>query len=213
MRWSERVSDGGAHAVAGAVREVPVRVFGHELLASVFELAGGRAAVCLHLGRLAGGAPLLVRVHSACLTGEVLESDRCDCAWQLRYAVELIAGTGRGLIVYLPGQDGRGAGLVTLVRSFPLMDAGLTSREAFGRLGVPADSRDYATAVVALEQLGVKDVVMITDNPHKVAALQAAGINVHGRVSAKVPTNGPELELHSRRKLSELTRAAGGRTV
>jgi 3,4-dihydroxy 2-butanone 4-phosphate synthase/GTP cyclohydrolase II len=178
MRISEPVA-----APPEEVHDAPLRVFGHDLLASVFTLDGAHA-VCLHIGKLDGREPLLLRIHSACLPGEVLGSDRCDCAAQLRSAVERIAAARRGLIVYVPQHDGRGAGLVTLLRSLELMDEGLTSAEAFARLGVPFDSRDYATAIYALTRLDVTDVVVITDNNRKVAALESAGVRVHGRIPA-----------------------------
>jgi GTP cyclohydrolase II len=173
------------------VRDVPLRVFGHELRASAFDFGRhGGEVICLHVGGLAAPEPLLVRVHSACLPGEVLGSDRCDCAAQLRSAVELIAAAGRGLIVYVPRHDGRGAGIVTLLRSLVLMDEGLTSAAAFARLGVPVDSRDYGAATAALERLGVKDVVLITDNAQKVAALEAAGVRVHRCIPASPSPEG-----------------------
>lgn len=162
-----------------SVRSVRLRVFGQEMLTSVFEFARGSIAFCLHVGNLAGKQPLLVRVQSACLTGDVLGSDRCQCGQQLRYSIERVCEARRGVIVYLPGQDGRGAGLVTLVESFPLTDEGLTSQEAFRRLGANPDRRDYSVAVAALGQLGVRYVTLLTDNPAKALALQNAGIRVH----------------------------------
>lgn len=187
-------------ASSWSVRDVPLTVFGHDLLASCRPARGGGELLCLHLGDFERLGSLPVRIHSGCLTGEVLDSDRCDCAWQLRHAVDIIAAAGRGVIVYLQRQDGRGAGLAALLRSFELMDRGLTSAEAFAALGEPQDRRTYVEAVEVLCELGVRDVDAITNNPHKLDAMRRGGLRVRRRVPSVVPPSHPRAARYFRNK-------------
>src|SRR5580692_5723257 len=154
-----------------------------------FEILGieGRndkeSAVALVRGRIRGRTPL-VRVHSQCLTGDVLCSERCDCRAQLELSLRRIANSPSGILLYLP-QEGRGIGLMNKLRAYQLQDHGMDTVEANEELGFAADSRDYAFSAAALTLLGVKRVRLLSNNPDKVRQLEAAGIRVVERVPCR----------------------------
>jgi GTP cyclohydrolase II len=127
----------------------------------------------------------LVRIHSQCLTGDVFGSLRCDCRLQLEMALSKIAKEGAGILLY-EQQEGRGIGLMAKLKAYELQDQGRDTVEANEELGFAADCRDYDLAVGALKLLQVSSVRLMTNNPEKVAALEAAGITVTERVSAEV---------------------------
>jgi GTP cyclohydrolase II len=129
--------------------------------------------------------PPLVRIHSQCLTGDVFGSLRCDCRLQLELALGKIAEAGAGILLY-EQQEGRGIGLMAKLKAYELQDEGLDTVEANVQLGFAADCREYELPAEALKLLGVRQVRLITNNPDKVAALEAAGISVVERVSAEV---------------------------
>ncbi len=120
-------------------------------------------------------APPLVRIHSQCLTGDVFGSLRCDCRQQLEMALKRIAEEGAGILLY-EQQEGRGIGIMAKLKAYELQDQGLDTVEANQKLGFAADCRDYDLAAGALKLLGVKRVRLMTNNPDKVAAMEAAGI-------------------------------------
>ncbi|HTX77046.1 MAG TPA: GTP cyclohydrolase II [Terracidiphilus sp.] len=130
-------------------------------------------------------APPLVRIHSQCLTGDVFGSLRCDCRLQLELALRKIAAEGAGILLY-EQQEGRGIGLMAKLKAYELQDKGLDTVEANVELGFAPDCRAYELPAEVLKQLGVRAVRLITNNPEKVEALQAAGIEVIERVSAEV---------------------------
>jgi GTP cyclohydrolase II len=134
-------------------------------------------------------APPLVRIHSQCLTGDVFGSLRCDCRLQLELALSKIAEAGAGIVLY-EQQEGRGIGLMAKLKAYELQDCGLDTVEANERLGFAADCREYELPAEALKLLGVHQVRLMTNNPDKVAALEAAGITVVERVSAEVAPQG-----------------------
>ena len=137
--------------------------------------------LALVAGDLGDGASVLVRVHSECFTGEVVGSLRCDCGPQLARSIELVAAEGRGVIVYLR-QEGRGIGLADKLRAYNLQDDGLDTVDANLALGHGADDRDYTLAAAILHALGVTSVRLLTNNPAKVASLEANGLAVIERV-------------------------------
>ncbi len=132
--------------------------------------------------------PVLARLHSECFTGDLLGSLKCDCGQQLRGAIEQIAAEGAGVVVYL-AQEGRGIGLINKLRAYALQDQGFDTVEANERLGFEADERVFLPAAEMLRQLGFASVRLMTNNPDKVAALEAFGIEVAERVPHAFPTN------------------------
>jgi 3,4-dihydroxy 2-butanone 4-phosphate synthase/GTP cyclohydrolase II len=133
-------------------------------------------------GRIPEGDEVLVRIHSECLTGEALGSSRCDCGPQLDASIEQIATAGRGVVVYLRGQEGRGIGLLAKLQAYALQDEGLDTVDANVELGLPIDAREYRAAADILRDLGVRTVRLLTNNPAKVWALRRHGIDVAARV-------------------------------
>jgi 3,4-dihydroxy 2-butanone 4-phosphate synthase / GTP cyclohydrolase II len=138
-------------------------------------------AVVLVRGRLNGGSVPLVRIHSQCLTGDVLGSQRCDCRAQLVLSLRKIGAARKGLLLYLP-QEGRGIGLMNKLRAYELQDGGMDTVEANQHLGFAADSRDYGFSAAALKALGVRRVRLLSNNPDKVRQLESHGIKVVERV-------------------------------
>ena len=134
------------------------------------------------MGDVANGRPVLTRMHSECLTGDVLGSLRCDCGPQLERALELIATAGHGVVLYLR-QEGRGIGLYNKLRTYALQERGLDTVEANEQLGFPADLRDYGVAGQMLAHLGVRTIRLLTNNPRKIESLQNSGVQVVERVS------------------------------
>ena len=144
-----------------------------------------------HVALLIGapdGSPPLVRLHSECLTGDVLGSLKCDCGPQLQAAIAAIEASGWGILLYLR-QEGRGIGLINKLRAYALQDQGFDTVDANTRLGFAVDSRNFAVAARMLTLLGQKKVRLLTNNPEKVAALEAAGVAVAERVPHSLPPN------------------------
>ena len=149
---------------------------------------GGPEHLALLIGDPVLGQPVLTRLHSACLTGDVLGSLKCDCGPQLRGAIAGIAAEGGGILLYLQ-QEGRGIGLINKLRAYALQDQGFDTVDANLRLGFDADERDFELAAAMLRLLGVGAVRLMTNNPDKVAALVANGVAVTERVPHAMPAN------------------------
>ena len=156
---------------------------------AVFEVDGMPGeAVALMRGPLDDDVIPLVRLHSECLTGDVLGSQRCDCGEQLQAALALIATAPSGVLLYLR-QEGRGIGLANKIRAYALQDKGLDTVDANLALGLPVDRREYASAAAILRELGLRQVRLLTNNPAKHAALERHGVHVVERVPLAVPPN------------------------
>ncbi|MCU1291339.1 MAG: cyclohydrolase [Bryobacterales bacterium] len=159
------------------------RIYGFEGLRS----GGKEEALALRMGDLSPeNGPVLVRIHSQCLTGDVLHSLRCDCRAQLELALDQIAAEGRGLLIY-EHQEGRGIGLLNKLRAYELQDGGLDTVEANESLGFDADLRDYRLPAAILQFFGITKVRLLSNNPEKLAALRNAGIAVVERAPIIVP--------------------------
>jgi GTP cyclohydrolase II len=141
------------------------------------------------IGRPDGVAAPLVRLHSECFTGDLLGSLRCDCGAQLRGAIQRMAAEGAGVLLYL-AQEGRGIGLVNKLRAYAMQDRGLDTVDANRALGWGADERNFMIAATMLEQLGVGAVRLLTNNPDKVASLEACGVRVIRRERHAFAPNG-----------------------
>ncbi|WP_419806288.1 GTP cyclohydrolase II [Terriglobus sp.] len=156
-------------------------------------------AVALIYGDIAAQPSPILRIHSQCLTGDVFHSLRCDCRQQLELAIDTITAHGAGLIIY-EEQEGRGIGLMAKLRAYELQDQGLDTIEANERLGYKSDHRDFSLPAEILRQMGIDSVRLITNNPQKVAALEARGVHVTERLSAEVePTANSESYLQVKR--------------
>jgi GTP cyclohydrolase II len=156
-------------------------------------------AVALVMGDIHAQPPL-VRIHSQCLTGDVFHSMRCDCRQQLELALTMIAAEGRGILIY-EEQEGRGIGLMAKLQAYALQDSGLDTVEANVQLGYQVDCRGYHMPVEILKALGVRQLRLLSNNPEKVEAVQAAGIEVVERVPAEVePHKHTEKYLRTKRE-------------
>jgi GTP cyclohydrolase II len=167
---------------------------------SVFHGPDQLDQVVLTVGQIADGAPVLVRLHSECLTGDIFGSARCDCGEQLDESMAMIQREGRGVLLYLR-QEGRGIGLVNKLRAYSLQDQGYDTVDANRLLGLPDDSRRYDEAAAILHYLGVRQVQLITNNPAKIDGLALYGFEIVERVPLHITPNPTNIRyLHTKRE-------------
>lgn len=152
------------------------------------EHATGKDHLAIVLGDVGNGQPVLARIHSECLTGDALFSQRCDCGAQLETALRQIAAEGRGVVLYLR-QEGRGIGLANKLRAYRLQDSGADTVEANHALGFDSDLRDYSIVKPMLDALGIQSLRLMTNNPRKIAAMKASGVVVAERLPLTVNRN------------------------
>jgi 3,4-dihydroxy 2-butanone 4-phosphate synthase/GTP cyclohydrolase II len=145
-------------------------------------LVDGRIHVALVLGDVGDGRRVMTRVHSECLTGDVFGSLRCDCGEQLARAMELIGKEGRGVVLYIRGHEGRSIGLTHKLKAYELQDRGKDTVEANLELGFPPDPRDYGIGAQILVDLGVRTMLLLTNNPSKRAGLEGYGLSIDERI-------------------------------
>jgi GTP cyclohydrolase II len=191
---------GDARVIASA--ELPTR-YGHFKIYGFQGRGPQEEAVALVRGNLQGRVRPLVRVHSQCLTGDVLTSQRCDCRAQLELSMKKIASAPAGILLYLP-QEGRGIGLMNKLRAYELQDGGMDTVEANESLGFAADAREYEFPARILKRLGARKIRLLSNNPDKVKQLESAGVQVVERVPCQ-----PRISKISRRYLETKKKKMG----
>jgi GTP cyclohydrolase II len=152
------------------------------------EPATGKEHIALTLGDFSDGEPVLARIHSECLTGDALFSQRCDCGPQLEMAMQKIAHEGRGALLYLR-QEGRGIGLLNKVHAYRLQDEGADTVEANQQLGFAADLRSYSLCEPMLKHLGINSVRLMTNNPRKISAMEGMKVKVEEHIPLIIKRN------------------------
>ena len=170
----------------GPAARLPTRWGNFQIM--IFRDSQGLDHAAVFVGRLDDGEPVLCRIHSECLTGDAFGSLRCDCGPQLQRAMELIASRGRGCLLYMR-QEGRGIGLFNKIRAYELQDQGMDTVEANLQLQLPADGRSYQLCAAMMRSLGFTRVILMTNNPAKIEALQSQGIEVIDREPLETGTN------------------------
>ena len=169
------------HTLGPAV-EVPLSTEAGDFLVRAFPGSDGVGYLALSVGDIDGGEPVLARLHSECVTGEVFGSRHCDCGPQLRLAMRAIQQAGRGVLVYALGHEGRGIGIVDKLRAYALQRRGADTVDANLLLGLPIDARDHDEFAGILRLVGVRSVRLMTNNPEKAAAVERAGVAVESIV-------------------------------
>ncbi len=168
-----------------ATARLPTRHGSQFKISAYRSLTSAEEFVCIFKGNLLPEVPTLVRIHSQCLTGDVFGSAKCDCGAQLEQAMKLIAKAGRGAIVY-QFQEGRGIGIVNKIRAYALQDQGADTIEANVRLGLKVDLREYGQCVEVLKAMGLRRVLVMSNNPLKLEAIETGGLEIVERVSLEI---------------------------
>ncbi len=170
------------------------------------DLLEGNDYIALVKGRVGGRKNVLVRVHSACLTGDVFHSLRCDCNAQLHAALSMISREGKGVLLYIPSHEGRGIGILNKLRAYSLQDRGKDTVEANRALGLEVDKREYGTGARILRELGLTTIRVLTNNPKKLRGLEGFGLEIVGQIPLRAKPN-----RHNRRYLETKKKKLGHR--
>jgi 3,4-dihydroxy 2-butanone 4-phosphate synthase/GTP cyclohydrolase II len=179
--------------------ELPTK-FGNFKAFGYKSIIDGISHIALVAGDIGDGENVLVRVHSECLTGDVMGSLRCDCGDQLQLAMRTISENGRGIVLYVRGHEGRSIGLLNKIAAYGLQDKGRDTVQANLELGFPADARDYGTGAQILVDLGVKTMKLLTNNPAKRAGLEGYGLKIVERVALVAQVNEKNVDYLSTKK-------------
>lgn len=179
--------------------ELPTK-FGNFKAFGYKSIIDGISHIALVAGDIGDGEDVLVRVHSECLTGDVMGSLRCDCGDQLQLAMKIIYENGRGIVLYVRGHEGRSIGLLNKIAAYGLQDKGRDTVQANLELGFPADARDYGTGAQILVDLGVKTMKLLTNNPAKRAGLEGYGLKIVERVALVAQVNEKNVDYLSTKK-------------
>jgi len=177
--------------------------WGQFMCHSFESLDDGQTHLAFVMGDVATGEPVLVRVHSECVTGDVFNSVKCDCGLQLDEAMSRVAQAGRGVVIYLRGHEGRGIGISQKLRAYELQDQGFDTVDANIELGVAVDSRDYGVGAQILMELGVSKLRLMTNNPAKYEGLAGNGLTINELIPLHVPIH-PEAERYIETKQGRL---------
>ncbi|QTM98067.1 bifunctional 3,4-dihydroxy-2-butanone-4-phosphate synthase/GTP cyclohydrolase II [Sediminibacillus dalangtanensis] len=172
-------------------KEITIKLptaYGEFNLTAYTEKFTGKEHLALFKGEISPEKPVLVRIHSECLTGDVFGSHRCDCGPQLEQALQEIEAAGTGVLIYMR-QEGRGIGLLNKLKAYKLQEQGFDTVEANHQLGFPADLRDYAVSAQMLKDLGVRKLQLLTNNPRKISGLSDYGLEVTERKAIQIPAN------------------------
>ena len=173
--------------VCNTVVDLPTK-YGYFKAYSYQSKLTGEDHLALVKGDIVNGEPMLVRVHSECLTGDVFGSQRCDCGEQLDMAMSMIRKEGKGVLLYMR-QEGRGIGLVNKLKAYHLQDQGMDTVEANKALGLPADMRDYGIGAEILADLGIHQIRLLTNNPKKITGIEGFGLEIVERIPIEVAHN------------------------